>query len=124
MNLAKGAIVLVQFPFTDLSQTKLRPAIVLYCEPNEQDVTLCFVSSQQISALGPGEFVLAPGDPEFPLAQLKVASKVRVSRIATLEQRLIPRRLGRLGPGYLQQLNAALITVFQLQGVGNGTSPE
>lgn len=123
--LEKGAIVLVPFPFTDLSQTKLRPAIVLYSEADGQDVTLCFVSSQQISVLGPGEFVLVPGDPDFALTQLKVASKVRTSRIATLERRLIPRRLGRLGPGYLQQLDRALILVFQLQqGAGDGPTPE
>jgi mRNA interferase MazF len=48
VNLAKGDVVLVPFPFTDLSQTKLRPAIVLYVQPEGEDITLCFISSQNL----------------------------------------------------------------------------
>ncbi len=48
MALNKGDIVLSQFPFTDLSQTKLRPAIVLYTLIIKNEVTLCFISSQKI----------------------------------------------------------------------------
>jgi mRNA interferase MazF len=48
MKLTKGDVVLVPFPFTDLSQTKLRPAIVLYVQPEGEDITLCFISSQNL----------------------------------------------------------------------------
>jgi hypothetical protein len=30
MSLAKGDVIVVPFPFTDLSQTKLRPAVILF----------------------------------------------------------------------------------------------
>jgi mRNA interferase MazF len=40
MLLHKGDIVLANFPFTDLSQTKLRPAIVLYVS-QPRDETTC-----------------------------------------------------------------------------------
>ena len=114
MTLIKGDVVLVPFPFTDLSQTKLRPAIVLWVESNGNDVILCFVSSQNLDSLQAGEILLDPSEPEFATTKLKHASKIRVARIVTLERRLITRRLGHLEIHYLQQLNIQLIQVFQL----------
>lgn len=40
----KGDLVLLPFPFTDLTGSKKRPAVVLI--NTEMDVTLCFISSQ------------------------------------------------------------------------------
>jgi len=112
--LTKGDVVLVPFPFTDLQQTKLRPAVVLWVDPHGQDVTLCFVSSQDINNSNLGEFVLNSSDPEFSNTGLKVNSKVRVTRLTTVERNLITKRLGKLGTGYLQQVNVAMIQAFQL----------
>ena len=43
--LQRGAIVLVRFPFSDLSQTKLRPAVVL-AGAGRGDWILCQVTSK------------------------------------------------------------------------------
>ena len=42
----KGDIVLVRFPFTDMSSEKLRPALVLAPENQEKDVVLAFITTQ------------------------------------------------------------------------------
>lgn len=114
MVLSKGDIVLVPFPFTDLTLTKLRPAVVLWVDPNGSDVTLFFVSSQNVTSIAPGEFLIDSSDTEFAGTKLKVASKVRVTRIVTLERQFIQRRLGKLGTNQTQQLNAATLQAFQL----------
>lgn len=114
MSFSKGDIVLVPFPFTDLSQTKLRPAVVLCVDSAGNDVTLCFISSQNITSLSPGEFAISPSDLEFAVTGLRVASKVRVSRIVTLERRLLTRRIGKLGTNQIERLNKILIQIFQL----------
>ena len=111
----RGDIVLVPFPFTDLSQSKLRPAIVLWASSTSVDVTLCFITSQSVNILNEGEFVLDQFDSEFQGTGLKVASKVRVTRIVTIEQRLIMRRLGKMGIRQIQQLSANMIKAFKLQ---------
>jgi mRNA interferase MazF len=42
----KGGIVIIPFPFSDLSGSKRRPALVLAALPGD-DIILCQVTSQQ-----------------------------------------------------------------------------
>ena len=110
----KGDVVLVPFPFTDLSHTKLRPAIVLWADSTGDDITLCFISSQRLDTLATGEFLLDVTDPEFASTGLKTSSKVRVTRIMTVERKLIVRRLGKLGTNQIQVLNLSIVQAFRL----------
>jgi mRNA interferase MazF len=110
----KGDIVLVNFPFTDLSQTKLRPALVLWLSSTGNDVTLCAITSQNVSNLNSEEFALDASDAEFTSTGLRVSSQVIVTRIATLNRQLIVRKLGKLGTQQMQLLNATMIQEFQL----------
>jgi mRNA interferase MazF len=112
--LQKGDVVLAVFPFSDLSQTKLRPAIVLWTSSTGQDVTICFITSQSPNDVSADEFLLQPSDPEFLGTGLKLVSKVRVTKIASLERKLITRRLGQLGNTYISILNTKIIQAFQL----------
>ena len=112
--LQKGDVVLAFFPFSDLSQTKLRPAIVLWSSATNQDVTICFITSQDINDVSTDEFLLQPSDPEFLGTGLKVVSKVRATKIVSLERKLITRRLGKLGNIHISTLNTKIIQAFQL----------
>jgi mRNA interferase MazF len=114
MSIVKGDIILVPFPFTDLSETKLRPAVVLWVDDRGQDVTLCFISSQAIDKITSDEFLISTGDAEFAQTGLKTDSKVRVARIVTLERSLLQRRLGSIGSQHLQQLDQRLVHAFQI----------
>ncbi|MBF2057772.1 MAG: type II toxin-antitoxin system PemK/MazF family toxin [Cyanobacterium sp. T60_A2020_053] len=114
MSLKKGDIVLVPFPFTDLSTTKLRPAVVLWVDLSGRDITVCFISSQNVSSINVEEFLIYKNDSEFSQTGLKVISKVRVSRIVTIERNLITRKLGELEVDLLQTLNQKLKNTFQL----------
>lgn len=106
ISLQKGNIVLALFPFSDFSETKLRPAVILWASDTNQDVTICFITSQNIANVSSDEFLLQPSNPEFLNTGLKVVSKVRVTKIVTLERKLIIRKLGELGNGYISKLNA------------------
>jgi mRNA interferase MazF len=114
MVINKGDILLVQFPYTDLSQVKLRPAIVLQSSSIRDETTLCFISSQQVNQLTDDEFALLDSDTEFSSTGLRSSSKVRVSRIVTLNHQLTSRRLSCLGTEQLKILDEKLKHVFQL----------
>ncbi|MEC4819789.1 MAG: type II toxin-antitoxin system PemK/MazF family toxin [Scytonema sp. PMC 1069.18] len=115
MSLKKGDVVLAPFPFTDLNQTKLRPAVVVWASSTgSNDATICFISSQNLTNLKPEEFLIEDSDAEFADTGLKVSSKVIVSRMVTIDRNLISRRLGKLGINQLQQLNSCLIQTFQI----------
>jgi mRNA interferase MazF len=116
--LARGDIVLVPFPFTDLSSTKRRPAVVLWADPIQTDFTLAFISSQRVAALAVGEVALLPAHPEFPLTGLSVPSKIRATKLVTLSSGLLMRWLGRLGPLLHADVDRALV-----QACGINTVP-
>jgi mRNA interferase MazF len=114
MVINKGDIILAQFPYTDLSQTKLRPAVVLQSSFTRNEITICFISSQKVAQILDDEFALLDSDPEFFSTGLRVSSKVRVSQIVTLNHQLASRTLGQLGIQQMQILNVKLKQVFQI----------
>lgn len=84
-------IVLLRFPFTDLSAAKLRPALVLTAASLQGDFLAAQVTSQTHH---PAQVALC--DSDFELGQLPKASIVRFDKVFTLNQSLIVRRVGRL----------------------------
>jgi mRNA interferase MazF len=105
--MGKGDIVLITFPFTDLSSSKLRPAVVL-AESN-LDLTVCFITSQ----LGWQETTDVPLNPST-VSGLRKTSLVRTSKIATLDRTLAKGLLGKLSDAELSYLDTKLKILFQL----------
>ncbi len=114
MSLKKGDIVLVPFPFSDLSTSKLRPAVVLWVDVSGIDLNVCFISSQNVNQISSEEFIIDTSDPEFYKTGLKVTSKVRVAKIVTIQRNLIKRKLGKLKVNLLQKLDQCLKNTFQI----------
>lgn len=115
--IARGDVVLVPFPFTDLSPVKRRPAVVLWADPAQIDFPLAFVSSQQIDPVRMGEAPLRSTHPEFGLTGLSVSSKIRATKLVTLSRDLLRRWLGRLGPLLTADLDRALVAALGVNTV-------
>jgi mRNA interferase MazF len=103
----KGDIVLITFPFTDLSGEKLRPAVVLFT--SRLDVTVCFITTK-IHWQESTDILIEPSESNGVLKE----SLIRLSKIATLEKTLIAGLLGTLSPQDIISLNLRLKSLFKL----------
>jgi len=101
----KGDIVLVPFPFTDLSATKNRPALVLVS--GDEDVTLAFITTKK-HWMKDWDLFLEPAVNNG----LKKESIVRLSKITTLEKSLVLGRLGRISKQKMALLDDNLKLLF------------
>jgi mRNA interferase MazF len=103
----KGDIVLIPFPFTDLSGSKNRPALVLVS--GELDVTLAFISSQ-LKWKEDIDVLLKPTKENG----LKQESVIRLSKLTTIDNELVLGKLGRIDSLALKQVNKNLMKIFKL----------
>ena len=104
-----GDIVLVPFPFTDLSQNKVRPAVVLAV--HRDDLTLVFVSSVSPKNI---DFTLHLSRDIFQKVGLKKESWVLVSKIATLDRNIVLGKIGSLDHALLKKLKIILKDFFEI----------
>lgn len=79
-----GAVVLVRFPFSDLSQTKLRPAVVL-ADAGRGDLILCQVTSKPYGDIR----AIKLEDTSFSAGSLRVLSYACPSKLFTANRDLI-----------------------------------
>lgn len=105
-GLARGDVVLVSFPFTDLSGRKVRPAIVVQLVG--EDVLLAFISSVVTSTPAPTDFVLPMDHPDFQPTGLKAAATFKLTKMICLHRSLILRRLGHVSPAIQRELDVRL----------------
>ena len=93
----RGSIVLVRYPFSDLSTTKVRPAVILTPDDllSQVDDALClFVSSVIPTDLLPTDLIVEESHPAFNKAGLRYSSVFRAHKLALLHKSLI-LRVGR-----------------------------
>ena len=108
----KGKIVLIPFPFTDLTSTKLRPALVLI--EGEADCVVAFISSKVPAQPSPTEVLISEDQGEFASTGLKRTSVVRLDKVATVSKRLMLGEIGEIGETLRREVNRRLREAYQL----------
>jgi mRNA interferase MazF len=111
----KGKIVLVPFPFDDLSSQKVRPALCLtdVIQPHGH-VVLAFITSQVSATPAKTDLVIDVSDTNFSLTGLKVSSTIRLHRLMTITKSIIRRQLGKLAASHQAEVNDLLRNLFDL----------
>lgn len=95
----KGKVVLIQFPFDDLSSSKVRPA---YCLTEAigayQHIILALITSRIPKTPLATDIILQTDTPDFISSGLRQPSTLRLDHLVTLRQTMIRRELGFLEP--------------------------
>lgn len=104
---AVGEVVLVPFPFSDLSQSKIRPSLCL-ADAGRGDWILCQITSNPYG--DPAAISLDASD--FTAGGLLVASFVRPGKLFTAHAGLIVRSVGVLTPEALTKVLSAVVKLF------------
>jgi mRNA interferase MazF len=87
----KGDIVVLPFPYSDLSSSKKRPAMVL-ADLKGGDIILCQITSQFVK----DNYAIALTDEDFMHGSLNKPSNIRPNRLFTAEKSIIIRTIGTI----------------------------
>lgn len=103
----KGNIVVIHFPFSDLSASKKRPALVV-ANLTGDDVIL----SQITSAAKNDQYSILLAKNDFNAGNLKVESRIRPNRLFTADRSIVEYRAGTLKKEKMKEVEQKLISIF------------
>ena len=113
--MTKHKVVLVPFPFDDLSSNKVRPAVCLTDPIGPHDhIILAFITSRIPASPLKTDLVIDASHPDFASTGLRVSSTLQLHRLMTITQTLLRRELGVLSPALQAQVDDRLRKLFDL----------
>lgn len=105
---ATGQVVLILFPFSDLSAAKMRPAVVL-AFAGRTDWILCQITSNPYG----DERAIVLNDSDFYEGSLRVTSYVRPGKLFTASNNLIAGEVANLKPEIFQKLIESIVELLR-----------
>lgn len=102
----KGDVVVIPFPFSDLSIAKRRPALVVALLKGD-DVILCQITSKAVA----DDYAIPISDADFTTGGLHQDSNVRPNRLFSAENTAILYRAGKLSSRKVQEVVAKIIQI-------------
>jgi len=102
----KGEVVVVPFPFSDLSLSKRRPALVL-ADLHGDDIILCQITSKTIKDI----YSISVDSDDFISGNLKQQSNIRPNRIFTADKNIILKKVGKINTS---KYNEVLEILFEI----------
>jgi mRNA interferase MazF len=103
----KGDIVVIPFPFSDLSGSKKRPALVL-ADLQGDDIILCQITSQHTK----DKYAIAIKDVDFKTGKLTTPSNIRPNRIFTADKNIIIKKVASLNETSLKSVIQKVISIL------------
>jgi len=101
-------VIVLPFPFGDLSAAKKRPALILADLKGDDFIVVQITSSMKMD-----EYSVSICDEDFIEGSLKQNSNVRPNKIFTLEKNLILYKIGRLSYDKISEVMSAIFKMFE-----------
>ena len=112
MRVQRGDIVLIDFPYSNHTGSKIRPALVVQADVWNQrldDTILALITSSPQRRTGAStQYLIDISTVEGRRTNLRFDSIVQCENLVTQDQRLIPRIIGRLPDSAMQQIDTCL----------------
>lgn len=112
----KFKVVLVNFPFDNLSDFKLRPALCLTGSISEHNhILLAFITSNLNNATEITDLIINKSDVEFEKTGLKVSSVIKIHRLITTSDSIIQKVIGTLPESYYNKVYEKIKLLFNMK---------
>lgn len=103
----KGDVVVVPFPFSDLTMSKRRPALVL-ANLTGDDLILCQITSQTIR----DAYAIELADDDYASGSLNRPSNIRPNRLFTADRHIVLYRSGHLKKEKIDEVVDTLVEIL------------
>lgn len=113
----RGDVVIVSFPFTDVSQAKVRPALVIQNDRDNQTIrktVIAMITGNLRRRSDPSHFFVDPQDPAGASSGLSFPSLVSCYNLFTIEQTNVLQVIGHLSDQLKSQLADRLRAALEL----------
>lgn len=117
MNIRRGDVVLVHYPFASGKGGKIRPAVVVQNDHNNRrlsNVVLAAITTRTRHSNEPTQLLLDPTSAEGAGSGLRIVSCITCENLATIEKSLIVKRIGGLQPQVMNRVNDCLRASLEL----------
>ena len=104
----RGSVVLIPFPFSDLSQSKLRPSVVL-APSGKGDWILCQVTSKRYT----DQKAIELSNSDFQTGSLRITSFARPGKLFTANESLIISEVGKLKGDIIKSIVTSVISILK-----------
>ena len=104
----KGDVVVLPFPFSDLSSAKKRPALVISVFEGH-DLLLCQITSQ----IGLDSYSVKLSDSDFKSGNLNLPSFIRGNKLFTADKSLIQYKIGSLKDKKLEEVVDSICDIIK-----------
>jgi mRNA interferase MazF len=118
----KWDVVLLRYPFSDLTTIKVRPALVISPDSYNSGEDAVFIAiTSNVARAGTYDVPILSNHSQFSIAGLHYDSIIRVTKIFTLKQTLVAKKLGTLGPDFQAEVSFQLRAFLELEQIADQT---